>query len=620
MKKTIRTLLSCLLCAVLLLSLGASALAENGPIQPEDPEGFYYARVELVELNDKGEPVMVNNGEWEEQKTLPLYAGGKVTAQDGAAYDLKTNTLTLTDFNKGNYALRVNLMGDDFTLCVKGDCRLSYIRVDGGGVMQPKWGGSLRITGDGTLTVNANKVSDSGVIFYPQEEDKTQFTVDAGVGLSVYGKKTAIEAYGYTGEFTMTSGGKPVEIKKEAAVRELYVGLPGYSNPWKVNIRLCRNAADPEGIYAMNDWYRDDELVNVTVERFVHVKKHDLYLVDHEWGKENGETGRVEFANVAEANAAGYTWVLDADGNQKWLTVDSMGNYSSTEFVWQDAKGDRYIKDHDYNKDCDVTLTIEPLEELPGQYLFLETTAVDPASLTQVTEARVMEGMYDYSFPGTEFKAQTPEAPVIDRIDVSIPDNVFPFGREITAEEMFELFLDHMVTVNTPGVYLIVREVKETETGCYQTLPLTAAKLFSDKPFAKFDPAHGYELLLTFGNSYDQSAGCVTKFADNVALYVNGKAAGSAAPLAEDKNEMVVKGNVILSAGTFRSLLPGDVDNNGKVESADARLALRASVKLENYAAGTQPYLAADVDRNGKIESSDARSILRASVNLEKLT
>ena len=63
--------------------------------------------------------------------------------------------------------------------------------------------------------------------------------------------------------------------------------------------------------------------------------------------------------------------------------------------------------------------------------------------------------------------------------------------------------------------------------------------------------------------------------------------------------------------------LLGDMDANGKVESADARLALRASVKLENYAAGSTPFRAADYDNNGKIESSDARAILRVSVKLD---
>ena len=479
MKKTMRIILSCLLCAALLASTGLSALAKNGPIQPEDPEGFYYARVELVVLDDKGEPVMVNEDGWEQQKTLPLYAGGKAVEQKGAAYDLASNTLTLTDF-KGNYMLRTNLMGDDFTLCVKGDCSLSAVTVYGGGEIQPKWGGSLRITGDGTLTVNENKRQESGIHFYPQSEETAQFTVDPQVTLNVYGSRTAVEVYGYYGSFTMKYGNETVELKKESAVRNVYVYLDGYSNPWQENIPLCRNAADPEGIYGMSEWFdRNGNPVNVTVSRFVYIEKHDLYLKDHQWKEEESDGGDLTFANVAEANAAGYTQILDDEGEQRWLSVNSMGNYGP-ENAFLDAAGNRYVVDNVYDDEGShkVAMTVEPLEELPDRYLFLAAPDVDPDALTEETEDVVMENMYDYTFPAKELK---------------------------------------------------------------------------------------YAL--------------------------------SAAP----------------------AFLPGDVDNNGKVESADARLALRASVKLENYAAGTQPYLAADVDHNNKIESSDARSILRASVNLEKL-
>ena len=66
--------------------------------------------------------------------------------------------------------------------------------------------------------------------------------------------------------------------------------------------------------------------------------------------------------------------------------------------------------------------------------------------------------------------------------------------------------------------------------------------------------------------------------------------------------------------------IPGDVDGDGEITSADARLALRASVKLrekEDVTEGSAGYLAADVDGNGKVESADARLILRASVGLE---
>ena len=64
---------------------------------------------------------------------------------------------------------------------------------------------------------------------------------------------------------------------------------------------------------------------------------------------------------------------------------------------------------------------------------------------------------------------------------------------------------------------------------------------------------------------------------------------------------------------------PGDVDGDGTASSADARLALRASVGLEQYETGSAAFLAADVDGSGEIQPDDARLILRASVGLEDL-
>ena len=71
---------------------------------------------------------------------------------------------------------------------------------------------------------------------------------------------------------------------------------------------------------------------------------------------------------------------------------------------------------------------------------------------------------------------------------------------------------------------------------------------------------------------------------------------------------------------------PGDIDNDGSVTAADARIALRASVGL--YTDGDKTYdfsehsralLKADSDKNGAVEASDARSILRAAVGLTTL-
>ena len=70
-------------------------------------------------------------------------------------------------------------------------------------------------------------------------------------------------------------------------------------------------------------------------------------------------------------------------------------------------------------------------------------------------------------------------------------------------------------------------------------------------------------------------------------------------------------------SGTDVVYLPGDVDGNGKLEPSDARLALRASVKLERYEEGSAQFTAADANKDGVIGSDDARSILRAAVQLE---
>ncbi|HIT54073.1 MAG TPA: hypothetical protein IAD07_09075 [Candidatus Fimivicinus intestinavium] len=60
----------------------------------------------------------------------------------------------------------------------------------------------------------------------------------------------------------------------------------------------------------------------------------------------------------------------------------------------------------------------------------------------------------------------------------------------------------------------------------------------------------------------------------------------------------------------------GDVNLDGKVNTSDARLALRGAAKLE--ALTPQQILAADVNKNGKADTSDARKILRVAAKLDQ--
>ena len=58
-----------------------------------------------------------------------------------------------------------------------------------------------------------------------------------------------------------------------------------------------------------------------------------------------------------------------------------------------------------------------------------------------------------------------------------------------------------------------------------------------------------------------------------------------------------------------------DVNRDGNISAGDARLALRASAKLEVLEGNS--FIAADIDKNGKITASDARLILRKSAKLD---
>lgn len=77
------------------------------------------------------------------------------------------------------------------------------------------------------------------------------------------------------------------------------------------------------------------------------------------------------------------------------------------------------------------------------------------------------------------------------------------------------------------------------------------------------------------------------------------------------------KAEIKLNVVSESAYLLGDVNNDGKITAADARLALRISAKLETVRNDGQ-FLAADTDKNKKITAADARKILRVAAKLEK--
>ena len=75
----------------------------------------------------------------------------------------------------------------------------------------------------------------------------------------------------------------------------------------------------------------------------------------------------------------------------------------------------------------------------------------------------------------------------------------------------------------------------------------------------------------------------------------------------------------LFAAAPAFAYAPGDPDHDGRVTAADARLALRLAVGLEDYYPASGFFLACDADGDGEATAGDARAILRAAVGLEPL-
>jgi hypothetical protein len=88
------------------------------------------------------------------------------------------------------------------------------------------------------------------------------------------------------------------------------------------------------------------------------------------------------------------------------------------------------------------------------------------------------------------------------------------------------------------------------------------------------------------------------------------------APLADDK--LITTGCTVShtsGSAAYTYVAFGDVNSDGKVTAADARLVLRASAGIDKLTEAQQKN--ADADSNGKITAADARIILRISAKLE---
>lgn len=191
-----RKLLAGLLTLCMAVGMAVPAFAENGPSSGDMSAAW-------VQLYDSSV---------EEPDGSVLYSnGGEADTVEGAVYDKATNTITLTNYNHPEMTLATNEMGDDLKLHLVGDNHIAELVVWGFG-----WGGNLEITGDGSLTINENKTSQTAAIRFMAEGTPGLLKVGSNASVTAY--KSADENTYSAAFVSTTSSTLPFQGNLEAAL------------------------------------------------------------------------------------------------------------------------------------------------------------------------------------------------------------------------------------------------------------------------------------------------------------------------------------------------------------------------------------------------------------------
>ena len=288
--------------------------------------------------------INVRNGE----ESNLLFSSEGTNSIDGMSYDRESNTLTLNNYKSSTTVIVTNMMGDDFKINLVGDNEIGSI-----GSYGDAWGGSINISGNGSLVINADKSDDYGIAFFAEGTnsvlsvaDTCNVTIYSGSKAVVYTSDNLtnkpIKDNGTLKENVTYNVSHPLEISRLCARYYEY-------DPYTTNI-VYKNETDNTSLYYIKELtYIEPAKVTYTLYKLTTKKAMgDVYYAD--------KVG--EYDNIP----AGYTkTTLD---NPISYYESGSGSGGTSQVIINTATNEKYVSAYVYENKTSYYRICKLLEKL----------------------------------------------------------------------------------------------------------------------------------------------------------------------------------------------------------------------------------------------------------------
>ena len=288
--------------------------------------------------------INVRNGE----ESNLLFSSEGTNSIDGMSYDRESNTLTLNNYKSSTTVIVTNMMGDDFKINLVGDNEIGSI-----GSYGDACGGSINISGNGSLVINADKSDDYGIAFFAEGTnsvlsvaDTCNVTIYSGSKAVVYTSDNLtnkpIKDNGTLKENVTYNVSHPLEISRLCARYYEY-------DPYTTNI-VYKNETDNTSLYYIKELtYIEPAKVTYTLYKLTTKKAMgDVYYAD--------KVG--EYDNIP----AGYTKTT-LDNPISYYESDS-GSGGTSQVIINTATNEKYVSAYVYENKTSYYRICKLLEKL----------------------------------------------------------------------------------------------------------------------------------------------------------------------------------------------------------------------------------------------------------------